>query len=38
LGSPTDFVVDVKGAVAETVSRDGNKVFTMSVHLRHHGH
>jgi GNAT superfamily N-acetyltransferase len=32
------FVAERDGAVAGTVSRDGNKVFTMFVHPRHHGH
>ncbi|MEU4620262.1 GNAT family N-acetyltransferase [Actinoplanes sp. NPDC023801] len=32
------FVAERDDAVAGTVSRDGNKVFTMFVHPRHHGH
>jgi GNAT superfamily N-acetyltransferase len=32
------FVAERDGTVAGTVSRDGNKVFTMFVHPRHHGH
>jgi GNAT superfamily N-acetyltransferase len=32
------FVAERDGAAVGTVSRDGNKVFTMFVHPRHHGH